>query len=238
MNVGCGRAGSVVFEVMDIVVHTPHGDADVSIVAHTSGATLGELVTEITGQAVPRLALVDGRAVDAATPLDDTGLVVGAVVTTEPHTDEPLSDTGIEVAQIAGPGAGRRIRLGPGRYRVGPGRRSSAAELELAPVEQSVVEIVVSPTTEVSEVTVTGDGPDVGLDGVPVRSTTRWNDEILTAGPRAFRLVAPAPALPTRALSAPDRDGTVSFGRPPRRPSAQVRWPLIDGLRDATSAAW
>jgi len=237
MNVGGGRAGSVVFTVMDIVVHTPHGDADVSIVAHTSSATLGELITEVTGQAVPRLALVDGRAVDAGTPLDDAGLVVGAVVTTEPHTGEPMSDADIEVAQIAGPGAGRRMRLGPGRYRIGPGRRASADELELAPVEQSFAQIVVSPTADVSEVTVTSDGSDVALDGVPVSSTTRWNDEILTAGRRAFRLVAPALAVPTRTLSAPDRDGIVSFSRPPRRPSAAVRWPIVDGLRDATGAA-
>ena len=195
MNVGCGRAGSVVFSLMDIVVHTPHGDADVSIVAHTPGATLGELVTEVTGQAVPRLALVDGRAVDAGTPLEDTGLVAGSVVTTEPHIGEPVSDADIEVAQIAGHGAGRRMRLGPGRYRIGPGRRASAAELELAPVERAVVEIVVSRTSGVSDVTVATDGSDVTLDGLPVSSTTRWNDEILTAGGRAFRLVAPALSL-------------------------------------------
>ena len=147
---------------MDIVVRTPHGDADVSIVAHTPTTTLGDVLSVITGQAVPRLALIDGRTVDAATPLDDAGLVVGAVVDAEPRRPALTSDADIEVAQIAGPGAGRLTRLAPGRYRFGPGRRSSADELDLAPVEHAMFEIVVTASDAgSSEVTVVAEGTDV-----------------------------------------------------------------------------
>ena len=46
-------SGSVVFTAMDIVVRTPHGDADVSIASRAPTTTLGEVVAAVTGQAVP-----------------------------------------------------------------------------------------------------------------------------------------------------------------------------------------
>ena len=55
------------------------------------------------------------------------------------------SESDVDLVQIAGHGAGRISRLGPGRYRVGPGRRSSADELTLAPVEHTMFELVVEP---------------------------------------------------------------------------------------------
>ena len=223
---------------MDIVVRTPHGDADVSIVAHTPTATLGDVLSVITGQAVPRLALIDGHTVDATTPLEDARLVVGAVLDAEPRRPTLTSDADIEVAQVAGPGAGRLTRLGPGRYRFGPGRRSNADELDLAPVEDTMFEIIVTASSAgSSEVTVAAEGTDVALDGTPVTSPTPWRDRTLTVGSRAFRLTAPAPAASPRTLPVPDRDGIVAFSRPPRRHSAPDRQPVIDALRDATDAA-
>ena len=237
-DVAFGWPGSVVFRLMDIVVRTPHGDADVSIVAHTPTTTLGDVLSVITGQAVPRLALIDGRTVDAATPLNDAGLVVGAVVDAEPRRPALTSDADAEVAQIAGPGAGRLTRLTPGRYRFGPGRRSSADELDLAPVEQAMFEIIVTASDAgSSEVTVVAEGTDVSLDGTPLTSPTPWRDRTLTVGSRAFRLTTPAHAASPRTLPVPDRDGTVAFSRPPRRSSAPDRLPAIDALRDATHAA-
>ncbi len=230
--------GSVVFTLMDIVVRTPHGDADVSIVAHTSATTLGDVLAMVTGQAVPRLALIDGHTIDATTPLDDAGLVAGAVVDAEPGRPTLTSDDDIEVAQVAGPGAGRLTRLAPGRYRFGPGRRSSADELDLAPVEQAMFEIVVTASTAgSSEVTVVAEGTDVALDGTPVTSPMPWRDRTLTAGSRAFQLSTPEHAASPRTLPVPDHDGVVAFSRPPRRRSAPDRRPVVDALRDATHAA-
>ena len=122
---------------MDIVVRTPHGDADVSIITHERGTTLGDVIVAITGQAIPRLAVVDGRAVDATTPLDDVGLLLGSLVETEPALPTVTPDTAIDIVQIAGHGAGRVTRLVPGRYRIGPGRRTSAGELDLASLDLS-----------------------------------------------------------------------------------------------------
>ena len=67
------RPGSVVLRAMDIVVNTPHGDADVSIVAHGPDATLADLLVMVTGQAVPLLADVDGHPVRCSTVLDRSG---------------------------------------------------------------------------------------------------------------------------------------------------------------------
>ena len=223
---------------MDIVVRTPHGDADVSIVATTATTTLGDVISTITGQAVPRLALIDGRPVDASTLLDDAGLVRGAVVTTEPARPAAVTNGEIEVAQIAGPGAGRIVRLGPGRYRFGPGRRSNADELDSAPVEQAMFEVIVDPTATSTDVTVVSEAADVAFDGTPVDEPTRWRDRsTLTVGSRAFQVEVPAAADPTRSLSQPNSDGTVEFSRPPRRRSAPERRPVVDALRDATVAA-
>jgi S-DNA-T family DNA segregation ATPase FtsK/SpoIIIE len=222
---------------MDIVVRTPHGDADVSIVAHMPTTTLGDVIAAISGQAVPRLALIDGHAIDAATLLDDAGLVRGAVVTTEPARPTATSTTTIAVTQIAGPGAGRIVRLEPGRFRFGPGRRSSADELDSAPVDHTMFEVIVEPTAAAINVTIESDAADVALDGVALRASTRWSGGTLTAGSRAFELENPARADPTRSLAAPDSDGTAAFSRPPRRRSAPERRPVIDALRDATMVA-
>lgn len=222
---------------MDIVVRTPHGDADVSIITHERGTTLGDVIVAITGQAIPRLAVVDGRAVDATTPLDDVGLLLGSLVETEPALPTVTPDTAIDIVQIAGHGAGRVTQLVPGRYRIGPGRRTSADELTLAPVEQPAFEIVVEPTPSSSETTIVPTDSEIALDGNPVTSSTSWQSGTLTAGSRAFQLDAPARSERPRSLSVPDSDGTVAFSRPPRRRSAPARRPIVDAVRDATLAS-
>ena len=222
---------------MDIVVRTPHGDADVSITAHSPTTTLGEVVAAVTGQAVPRLALVDDRTVDAATLLDDAGVLLGSVVTTEPAIPPATSSADVDLVQIAGHGAGRVTRLGPGRYRIGPGRRSSADELDVAPVERAAFELVVEPTNAASEVTVIPEGTEMTLDGTTISSSTPWRQGTVTIGSRAFQLDSPARSDPARSMSMSDADGTVAFSRPPRRRSAPDRRPVVDAVRDATLAA-
>ena len=238
-------------------MRTPHGDADVSIVSHAPTTTIGDVVSAVTGQAIPRLVLIDDRAVDATTLLDDVQLVAGAVVTTEPSIPPVISITDAGIVQIAGHGAGRVMRLGPGRYRIGPGRRSSAEELDVGPVERTVLELVVDPTAAASEVTVVPEvakvpevagvakvaavaaaaEPEVTLDGTALTAARRWHQGTLTVGPRAFQLDNPARSEVARSLPEPDRDGTVAFSRPPRRPSAPARRPVVDAVHDAMLAA-
>lgn len=223
-------------------MRTPHGDADVSIVAHSPTTTIGEVVSAVTGQAVPRLVLIDHRAVDANALLDDVQLVVGAVVTTEPSIPPIMSIADTDIVQIAGHGAGRVMRLGPGRYRIGPGRRAGAEELDVGVVERTMFELVVDPTAAASEVTIVPvagvpEGGDLVLDGDTLTDSQRWDQETLTVGLRAFQLDNPARSDLARSLSKPGRDGTVAFSRPPRRRSAPDRRPVIDALHDATLAA-
>jgi hypothetical protein len=228
---------------MEIVVCTPHGDADVSIVSAPQGTTLGDIVAAVTGQAMPRLVQVDDHVVDATTPLVDAGLLVGSVVTSEPMVAPIISDADVDLVQIAGHGAGRISRLGPGRYRIGPGRRSSAGELTLAPVEHTMFELVVEPTAAASEVTVlaeqsaTDRAADVRIDAIRVEHPTRWSTGTLSVDSRAFQIESPARSDPPRTPSVPDRDGVVQFSRPPRRPSSAPRRPVVDAVRDATGVS-
>ena len=196
-------------------MRTPHGDADVSIVSAPSGTTLGDVVAAVTGQAMPRLVQVDDHVVDATTPLDDAGLLAGSVVTSEPMVAAVTSDADVDLVQIAGHGAGRINRLGPGRYRIGPGRRSSADELTLAPVEHTMFELLVEPTATATEVTIfaeqrgTAIDPaiDILLDGIRLDQPTRWSSGTLSVGARAFQIDTPVRSDPPRTLSVPDRDG-------------------------------
>jgi S-DNA-T family DNA segregation ATPase FtsK/SpoIIIE len=222
---------------MEIVVRTPHGDADVSIAVHAATTTLGEVIAAVTGQAIPRLVSVDNRLIDAGTRLDEVGLCIGSVVATEPSGSPVASSEDVRIIQVAGSGAGRATRVGPGRYRIGPGRRSNADELDLAPVERTAFELVIETTDAASMVTVLGADDEVALDGVPVGVERRWQTEVLTVGPRAFRLERPAGPDPVRAYSPPDRDGTVAFSRPPRRRSVSERQPVVDAARDAKCQA-
>jgi hypothetical protein len=222
---------------MDIVVRTPHGDADVSIASHLPTTTLGDVVAAVTGQAVPRLVMVDGRAVDASIPLDDVDLLVGSVVASAAPVPPAISDADVELVQVAGHGAGRMMRLGPGRYRIGPGRRSSANELDVAPVERCTFELVVEATGTMSEVSVVPEVPDVAIDGERLDGARPWHAGTLTVGSRAFQLDNPAHSAAPWPHRRPEHDGTLLFSRPPRRLSALPRRPVVDAVRAATDAA-
>ena len=92
---------------MDIVVRTPHGDADISIVRHGPDATLGDVIVAVTGQAVPRVARADDRIIDCSTLVDDVGLFIGSIVTTDPMVPEPEPSDRLPLSEIAVPSAAR-----------------------------------------------------------------------------------------------------------------------------------
>ena len=123
---------------MELVVRTPYGDADVDLVAHEDTARLLDLVQEVTGQAAPRVIRVDGRTLPAEVAVTDAGLVVGSVVDTTAGADSPPTGSRRRLVQLTDHGTGVERELVDGRYRVGPGRRLHAGELERAPVVRSL----------------------------------------------------------------------------------------------------
>ena len=223
---------------MDIVAHTPHGDADVAIVEQRATTTLGDVIGAITGQAVPRVALVDGRTVDCTTRLDDAGVLIGSIVTTEPPVPATPSTAGMDLVQIAGHGAGRIVRLEPGRYRIGPGRRATADELELSTVGHAEFDLLVEPDDGSISTTIVPDRSPTALDGVALGSPTRWPDGpgggTLTVGTRAFQLNGVAPDSEDESPRPPARDGTVAFSRSPHGRIVTPRLPAVDAVLDAT----
>ncbi len=193
---------------MDLVVRSPHGTADVSVEADRV-ASLGDVVAEVTGQAVPGIVIVDDHVLPASTPLTDENVRVGSVVSTVVGPTEPLPAVtdGVQLVQHTGRGAGTIRTIAPGRYRIGPGRRMAAAELGEAPVEQAAFELLVTDRqVEVHPV----EGSPVMLAGRQIGEPTIWADGDLAVGARVFGFDRPGRS-PVRRPS--DPDGTVAFTR-------------------------
>jgi hypothetical protein len=217
---------------VDVSLRTPHGTADVQIVVSPPTATLRDLIAAITDQSAPGVVSVDGHAVETSTTLADGVVLWGSVIDSNPHALEPAIATSAALAQIAGPGAGRSHPLTPGRYRVGPGRRSNAEELDAAPVLETVMELVADAEGGIS---VEATGPaEVTLEGSTVQSSTNWSDgQIAIVGRRAFTIDRRPPQA--RRAGPPASFGTVLFSRPPRRP-ATMRLPVVEAVREAAEA--
>ena len=242
---------------MDLVVRTPHGDADVRVVSAPADATLADLVGAITGQAAPSVVHVDGRPTATSQKLGDLALRVGTVLDSHPRdrsattvaavtSDEPFADArdevdGIRLRQLTGRGAGTVRPLLPGRYRIGPGRRLNAEEMAEAPVDSTGFEIVVG---DGFDVTVTPDpragGPHGALtptlDDQLFDRELAWTTGLLSVGGRAFTIEDDDPdeiAAP-HLSTAPDAAGTIAFERSASRGVAVQRPPAAAPLRVAS----
>jgi len=182
---------------MDIVVRTPHGDADVTVGDHGAAACLARLVADVTGQAAPSVVVVDGRALDGSTTIDDAGLNRGSIL--ESAADTFVDDTVVvELLQVTGHGTGRRLPLTPGRFRIGPGRRSHADELSSGIVESTRATITVEPDGTVQ----------LGDPATPVPA------DLFPAGGRWFVAQRTEPSGPVdRSPAIPDADGTLPLVR-------------------------
>ena len=223
---------------MEIVLTTPHGDADIRVTGQRATTTLAELIVAATGQAAPAVVRVDGRAIETSTTLERSGLRRGSVVdtVTKPAGTEPT--TLVTLAQIAGPGAGRRHPLGSGRHRLGPGRRVTAAELGSAPVEEPVVTIDVDTDGRVTLHPV--DAHRLALAGSPVDEPTPWRaGDVAVVDHRAFVIDRGEPASATGdhpvETTEPVSDGRIAFHRRPPSPGSTERRPVIDAVHDATT---
>ncbi|MGB3737594.1 MAG: hypothetical protein WA964_21770 [Ilumatobacter sp.] len=206
---------------MDVVVRTPHGDADIDIVAAPASTTLKELLRAVTGQAPPATTRVDGRAVATTHQIADLDLVIGSLIDTRPEsTNERATgsdDQAVGLVQLTGRGAGQTVRLHHGRFRFGSARRLHAAELDRAAVETPAFDIEIgSRGVRVSP------GPDVGgalgvyaptLGAEHFDRELPWSGERLSVGGRLFDLVAPYRAHEQLPRPAPNDNGSISFGR-------------------------
>jgi S-DNA-T family DNA segregation ATPase FtsK/SpoIIIE len=228
---------------MDVVVRTPHGDADIDIVAAPTDTTLADLVRAVTGQAPPATATVDGRTVSTSQLMADLDLVIGSLIDTRPTAVPPVDGPGaadvVGVTQVTGRGAGVVRLLHPGRYRVGSARRLHASELESAPVETTAFELAVQSDGAVTVVP----GPDVGgalgiytptLGNLLLDRELPWTGGRLHVGGRLFELESPPVMIDRQRRSTPARDGSVPFQRPPPPPPSQPRL-VVDAIRDAAS---
>ena len=105
---------------MELIVRTAHGTADVSIDVHDSDVPLRDVIAAVTGQAAPNTARVDGRLVNAGDPVAACGVVAGSLIDTLlDDCAEATTAPVIVLRQLTGPGAGRRVPLPLGRFRIG-----------------------------------------------------------------------------------------------------------------------
>lgn len=227
---------------MDVVVRTPHGDADIDIVAAPASTTLADLLRAVTGQAAPAATRVDGRVVATDRGLADLDLVIGSLIDTRPEsaTDHPTGpdEDAVGIVQLTGRGAGTTVRLHRGRFRVGSARRLHAGELEQAAVETPAFDVEVGA----NGVQLTP-GPDVGgVLGVYAPTLGReifdrkrpWTGERLSVGGRLFDIDVPFRTNERRRLAAPNDDGSIPFRRTAGGASGRRRV-LVDALEDAMS---
>ncbi|WP_040492782.1 hypothetical protein [Ilumatobacter nonamiensis] len=233
---------------MDIVVTTPHGDADIDIVAAPAETTLADLLRAVTGQASPATARLDERAVSTARLLTDLDLAIGSTIDTRPASplDDLDSGTGdassspvVQLMQLTGRGAGTTRSLPSGRFLVGTARSPRGDELDTAPVDTAAFEldvgtdgsVRVSPTVHI----VGARGIDAPtLDGRLLDRELPWADGQLHVGGRRFELLRHPAALPPGRRSTPLPDGTIPFRRGAAVPDSDRRL-VVGAVRDATT---
>jgi S-DNA-T family DNA segregation ATPase FtsK/SpoIIIE len=228
---------------MDVVIRSSQGEAEVTIAPLDLDATLAEVVEDVTGRPPPRVVYVDGRAVPSDTSLGTSGVLVGSVLDVGNEPVEPPRDAVVELVQLAGHGAGERLWLTPGQYKVGPGRRVHGGELVEATVDDTRFELRVAAGGTVE---VRCDVQGAVLDGVPFGSGSGtdgfrpWRDQRLFVGGRVFALDHhdPNDDRTARRMPAVDVDGLVAFNRPPRLspperppPTVPPAGPALEGVR-------
>ncbi|RLE16765.1 MAG: hypothetical protein DRJ50_14745, partial [Actinobacteria bacterium] len=208
---------------MEVVLRTSYGEAEISLGSSSFGSTLADIVQLVTGQAGPPIVFVDGRALPATTRLETSGILRGSTITTS--EDEETTYDGVEVIQIAGRGAGAAANLTTGHYLIGAGRRASASELDLAPVDHPSFEL----TVEANRVAmVRARSANIRIDGKRITedATSTWSTGTLETGDRIFRLSHRVSSTPSSRPRAIENHGRVTFNRPHRRTSIPPAEPI------------
>lgn len=209
---------------MEVIVRTAHGAADVALDLGGRDVSLREVIAAVTGQAVPRAARVDGRIVDSGDSIRSCGVLAGSTIDTLLDDADQSVDSGVvELVQLSGPGAGRRVCLDVGRYLIGPGRRTNASQLSTDSTQVVAIELDVSAMG--CSVSTPADaamlGPvELGSAVLIADTPTPWRDQVLKVGGRLFAL---EPITPTSADGTPASglrsdaavDGFIAHNRPP-----------------------
>jgi S-DNA-T family DNA segregation ATPase FtsK/SpoIIIE len=208
---------------MHVIVRTSNEEAELIVRASGADLLLSGLLERVTGQPAPPVVTIDGRAVTTSTPFTEGGVVAGSVLSlldpSVPGGPDGTPSGVVTLVQIAGTGAGTRVDLEPGEFRIGPGRRVTAPELDFAPVDESAIRVTVQ---EDGAVLVSDVGRSAWLDGRPLGpgAPAPWTGGLLEVDDRVFALRARhdeegRPGT-TRTVGA---DGRSPFNRPPRRRS-------------------
>lgn len=203
---------------MDVVLRTPTGEAELSVGPGHEDIPLAELIERVTGRAPSQVVFVDGRAVPSSVALGTSGVLTGSIIATVDVAAVPTPDSRIELVQVAGEGAGARVWLRPGHFRIGIGRRISAGELELAPVDRPMLDVEVD---DGGSVTLRATSTPARLDGIALSADTptAWTTGLVDVGGRVFELGRRDPREATQSghrYAGVGIDGTAAFNRPPR----------------------
>ena len=202
---------------MHIIFSAAGVERELEVRLRSRDATLADLVREV-GADVPAVAAIDGRPVDTAVAVRESGLHEGAVLTLEPATDVTVATRAThQVVTVAGLDAGRVFPVSLGRWVVG---RDSTAEIVLDQDTVSREHCLLVVTAAGVTVTDLGSANGVQVNGVLIAETTSVSpDDVIGIG---------ALALAVRPVTDADRPlsldlhrhlgggGTVSFNRPPR----------------------
>ncbi len=196
-------------------------DVDLSVVA--SDVTIGELVTTQTGVVAPSQLFVDGITVSADEPISSAVTVRGAVVSTVRSKESGNTRPVLSLWQCGGIDAGWCQPLSEGRYQLA----------ELAADNGTTVDanVAIADLTILANGTVTLNANIAGLmlDDQVIEGEVTWDDQILIAAGRAFR-VGPPPLPPTRLQAA--RNGCRPVNRParplPQRSNNPLELPEIE----------
>jgi hypothetical protein len=197
---------------MRITVRTHDEERDVDCSA-SPGVALGAVLRALDldrmeGQTV----YVDGRSVSATASIAAAGVLDGSVVEVITSGRDRADDAPpvVELHQIGGLDSGSSLRLGVGRFDVGPADRHDALVVRRS--DAARLDIEVRPDGEC--IVTPGGSSAVMLDGLPMTEGRRVSDEILLVDGRAFRFSGP---LPRRRVRSGD-EGTdrVRFERAPR----------------------
>ncbi len=197
-------------------MRTPHEQAELVVRASESDLMLSDLLERVTGQPSPPVVTIDGRSVSTGSTFGSCGIVTGSVLSLLDAVADPPR-AAMTLVQVAGTGAGTRVGLEPGEFRIGPGRRVTAPELDFAPVDESAIQVTVQ---EDGAASVSHAGRAVWVDGIPCEpaTATPWTHGLVEVADRVFERRTDAAVDPRpNSRRTVDRDGRSPFNRPPRR---------------------
>jgi S-DNA-T family DNA segregation ATPase FtsK/SpoIIIE len=216
---------------MNVVLRTSYGEAEISLRNTSDESTLADVLAHVTGQRSPPILFVDGRALPATTKLRASGMLNGSTIATG-ENEIPLEDGIVKLVQIAGRGGGESAVLAAGHYVLGIGRRASAPELDLAPVDHPSFELTIQDD---GGVTIHARTSTIRVDGhqIAVGENVPWSTGTLDSGDRVFQLLRRGSfsRISGRRLHARPGQDTTAFNRPHRRPQARMDGPIT--LHDA-----